>query len=100
MKLKKTDKDFILNSILGLIKKDQINSITLFGSYARGTASEKSDVDIAINMGTPIPAHIWVMIEEKLDESDLLMKVDIVDYHRVSESFQKLIDESGEIICP
>ena len=66
---------------LGRFKKDNeekygIQSIGIFGSFARDQATELSDVDIVVKMETPNPFTI-VHIKEEL-EGQLDMPVDIV----------------------
>lgn len=65
-------------------------SIALFGSYAKGSVKMSSDVDIAI-----IPKGEWdqsklTLLREKLEESNIPCKVDIVDFSLVSPEFRRL----------
>lgn len=43
--------DEIKNKIIPIAQKYGVKSISLFGSYARGEATEDSDVDILIDLG-------------------------------------------------
>lgn len=70
--LRKLVKDFFQ-------KKDQIVSVDLFGSYAKGTNTEDSDIDLAIlcdvkNMPSKMDILYW-----RQDLSDILFKeVDLI----------------------
>lgn len=70
-------------------------TIYLFGSYAKGTATKFSDIDIAIDLGRPLDTKVWSLLDEAFSESDILQKVDLVDIHRAKESFKKIILEEG-----
>ncbi|MFC1841640.1 nucleotidyltransferase family protein [Candidatus Dependentiae bacterium] len=69
--------------------------IYLFGSRARGTHSEKSDIDIAIDEGKEIrPGRIGEAIN-MFAESRIPYKVDVVDFHGISEKMQYFIKKEG-----
>lgn len=64
-------------------------SIALFGSFATGTNTDVSDIDIAV-----IPRGKWKrsklsLIREKLEELPVPYTVDLVDFSIVSEQFRK-----------
>ena len=61
----------------------------LFGSYAKGTATEKSDVDLLIS--TDIVGLKFFGIAERLRET-LHKKVDLLDLRQLADN-QALIDE-------
>ncbi len=52
--------------------------VYLFGSRARGTNSEHSDVDIAIDSKVDIRKEL-ILLREVIEESSLPYKVDLVD---------------------
>ena len=62
-----------------------------FGSRVSGTAKPYSDLDIAVMDEKPIHLLTLSALTEALSESDLPFKVDIVDWHRISEEFQQVI---------
>lgn len=70
-----------------------------FGSRAKWTAKEFSDLDLAIISDRPIPFKIISSIEEDLSEAPLPYKVDILDWAKVSEDFKKIILEEKVIIA-
>lgn len=69
-----------------------------FGSRIQGNAQRFSDLDLAL-IG---PGKMdWRRMEELKDafaESDLPIKVDVLDWHTLSESFQKIIKANYEEI--
>jgi predicted nucleotidyltransferase len=69
--------------------------VLLFGSFAVGRARKNSDVDIAIKGVGPLSPVLWQNLETELEESSFSRAVDIVDYHRVSDDFKKIIDRDG-----
>lgn len=71
----------------------------VFGSRVKGTAKQYSDVDIAIMSDAPVDLLALSTLEEEFANSDLLFKVDLVDWHRISKEFQELItDEYVELV--
>jgi hypothetical protein len=50
-----------------------------------------SDLDIAIKMDTAIPRKTLFNIEEDFEESNLNYQVDLLDLHRISDSFSRNI---------
>jgi len=69
-----------------------------FGSRVHWTAQDRSDLDLAIRSISPIPANIMSALRDDFSESDLLMKVDVLDMASVDEKFRKLIEEEYSVI--
>jgi predicted nucleotidyltransferase len=65
--------------------------LSLFGSRARGCYGPFSDIDIVAEGEGPIPLLILARIESDLSESDLPVKVDLIDAHRASADFLEAI---------
>lgn len=63
--------------------------VFLFGSRTKKKAFRYSDFDIGILGEKPVPLKILATIEGELEESDLPVVVDLVDFQRVSEKFKK-----------
>lgn len=55
----------------------QIERIYLFGSRARGDASPRSDIDLAIAC-PGADARVWADICEAVDGADTLLRIDVV----------------------
>ena len=66
-----------------------------FGSRARGNPKQLSDLDLCFF--DDIPLNTQAHLEEDFEESDLPYKVDIVNWNKCSESFQKIIKE--DLVC-
>lgn len=67
--------------------------IWAFGSRAKWSAKEFSDLDIAIISDKPISIAILANLEEDFSESSLPFNVDIIDWSTIDESFKKIISE-------
>lgn len=80
----------IYDSIIDFAKQCKTNKVVLFGSRARGTNQDKSDIDIAI-----YGCNDFEEFKRKVDEELWsLLKIDIVN---MDESYisQELIKEIG-----
>ena len=74
-----------------------IKRVFLFGSYAKGTANEKSDVDLLIEKGLPLSLLNLVAIQQEAKES-LGLDVDIVSLAGVGADFQDEIKGTEVLI--
>jgi len=71
--------------------------IIIYGSRARKDDREGSDIDIALDMGKTIEDASLAAIINDLEESDLPIHFDVVDFHKVSERMQKEILKDGVV---
>jgi uncharacterized protein len=62
-----------------------------FGSRVSGTPRQYSDLDIALDNGQSIDISDIAKIKETLENTDLPIQVDMVDYHSISESFRAIV---------
>jgi uncharacterized protein len=63
--------------------------VMLFGSWARGTAEERSDIDIGI-MGTNlVPQKTLVRMKQEIEGIPTLRSIDIVDLKTKSPEFRE-----------
>ncbi len=80
----------ILREVLG----SQEVVVYLFGSWARGEATSVSDIDIALDSANPLPPGILARLRERLEESHVPYRVDVVDLTGADPAFrQRIIDE-------
>ncbi len=64
----------------------------VFGSRATRTAWRYSDLDLAVECDTPLGFDVLGAVTEALSESDLPIKVDVVDLLAVEPRFRALIE--------
>ena len=62
-----------------------------FGSRAKWTAKEFSDLDLAIIGDTPLSIALTADMKEAFQESALPFKIDIVDWASITPSFRQII---------
>jgi len=60
-----------------LKEKFQVKSIGIFGSYARGEQTKKSDIDMLVEFDVPVGFFKFIDLENYLSEK-LRVKVDLV----------------------
>ena len=86
--------DRVYKDIIRFADADKILKIILFGSRAKGTHTERSDIDIAVS-GGDFDAFYYD-IKEK---SHSLLTFDVIELDKnVSEELKKEIDRDGVII--
>ena len=66
--------DRILRELSGFAQKYSVNKIILFGSRARGTNTERSDIDIAV-----AGADDFDKLVEKVEELPTLYSIDLLN---------------------
>jgi len=74
------------------MNKYNIDNIGIFGSYARGTASENSDLDILVGFKKPNGLGFVTLAEEL--ESLLKVKVDLVSVNAIKPKMMNYVKES------
>lgn len=65
--------------------------VYLFGSWAKGSATDRSDIDLAVLGPHPVPWRQWVILKQAVDEIPMLRKIDVVDLQRAGAIFRKNI---------
>ena len=63
-----------------------------FGSRVKGTARKFSDLDLAIDAGGPLGLAAMALLEQDLSDSDLPIKVDVVDLSVAQPAFRKMVE--------
>ncbi len=69
--------------------------VYLFGSWARGEATQLSDIDVAIDPPTPLPRGTLARLREQLEESSVPYHVDVVDLSRADPEFRRRVLAEG-----
>ncbi|MBD5466957.1 MAG: nucleotidyltransferase [Lachnospiraceae bacterium] len=67
-----------------------VKRLYLFGSYAKGTASEKSDVDLLVEKGKPMSLLKLSGMRQMVQEA-LNLSVDLVTTAGIEDNFRKEI---------
>lgn len=81
----------VLQEILQFARDAGVERLVLFGSRARGTHSERSDIDFAVYGGDFDAFYFRVQ-----EETESLLEFDLIDMHRkVSPSLLEEIEREG-----
>jgi hypothetical protein len=87
----------LISQIIKILKKNNVKKAGIFGSYARGEQTEKSDIDLLIEP----PKNIgfgFVKIQMELQDS-LGKRIDLVSYNRISPYLKnRILNEEVKII--
>lgn len=69
--------------------------VTLFGSWVKGTARDRSDIDVAVNCDE----HTFDKIEYRVKQIDTLRKIDLVNLKNCKkQNFIEEIKQYGKIL--
>lgn len=79
----------IKSKIIRVLKEKGIKKAGIFGSYARGEQTKKSDVDILIDPPKEMGIEFYGLMVELEDE--LGRKVDLLSYNGINPNFKKYI---------
>jgi predicted nucleotidyltransferase len=93
--LPEKDRDLLLQ-ILGQHVPDR--EVWAFGSRVTGKAQRFSDLDVAILGEKPLDLDRFCDLTDAFSESDLPIRVDVVDWAAASPTFQDLIRARHEIL--
>jgi len=99
MKIKDKELQKIAKIAVPILKKNGIVKAGIFGSYARGEARKRSDIDMLIKVGRKkfsLLDHVRLEreLEEKLDK-----KVDLLTYNGINHLLKnRILDEEVRII--
>ncbi|MCA3155589.1 MAG: restriction endonuclease subunit S [Burkholderiales bacterium] len=88
-----------LEIVQGILKKYvPLCEVWAFGSRAKWTAKEYSDLDLAIITDRPLSLDVSASLSDDFSESDLPWRVDVVDWATTSESFRKVIERDKIVV--
>jgi len=80
----------LIRSVLGAPTR-----IWWFGSWVRGTAVPRSDIDLAVDAGRSLEASESARLREVLDSLSTLRGIDLVDLHALNEIRREAILREG-----
>ena len=83
----------VIIDITALARKHGIGKIILFGSRARGTHTERSDIDIAV-YGGDFDSFYWD-IQERVHT---LLTFDIIDGNKITAELKNEIERDGVVL--
>jgi predicted nucleotidyltransferase len=72
--------------------------VWVFGSRVTGTAKPHSDLDLVIRGSVKLSTKVLSSLNESFATSDLPMRVDVVDWNRISPEFRKIVEKQHERI--
>ena len=81
-----------------LQKRVPFAEVRVFGSRVTGTAKKHSDIDLAIVSKSPLESSVLSQLKIDFEESDLPFRVDLLDWHAISDCFRELILKKYEVI--
>ncbi len=91
-----------LNILKTIISKHVASNITvlIFGSRINGSAKKYSDIDICLKCDDDIDDEVIFQLKEAFSVSELLFRVDIVEYQKCTDAFKRIIDQNNVKIYP
>ena len=72
--------------------------VRAFGSRATWTAKDYSDLDLAVVGKGALDWETLGRLQEAFEESTLPMRVDVLDWHAIAESFRKVIEQDYAVL--
>ena len=87
-------------AIVQRILKEHVQEceVRAFGSRVAWTAKDFSDLDLAVVDEGPLPWQVLSRLKEAFEESPLPMRIDVLDWHAISESFRKVIERDYVVV--
>jgi predicted nucleotidyltransferase len=83
-------REIVLDELRGL----QVQ-VFLFGSYATGKVWRGSDIDVGVLPVEPLPLGLLTELRERLENSTILPKVDVVNLREVDPDFRERVLRHG-----
>ncbi len=88
-----------LKIVLDILQKHiPKNEVWAFGSRAKWTAKEYSDLDLCIISSAPLSFSLLGALADDFTDSNLPYKVDVVDWATVSESFREILKQDRVVV--
>lgn len=90
--INESEKELLLELI---IKKLPNCKIYLFGSRAENKFTDGSDIDLALDNGSPIEINKILSLYSKIEDTSIPLFVDLVDLNTASDCLKKQIIKKG-----
>jgi predicted nucleotidyltransferase len=90
-----TPEDHIQGLTKLIAAHEGVKRVILFGSRARGYATPRSDIDLAVDVSDDVT---WRVVDELVEEYPTLLKIDLVRLSDGCGEFEKAIIESGKVL--
>lgn len=74
----------IIKQVTAICKKNNVEHLSLFGSYAKGTATRCSDLDFIVYGSVDME-----LLREQVDEIMTLKKIDLFEYDLCQNQYLK-----------
>ncbi|MFQ3548332.1 MAG: nucleotidyltransferase domain-containing protein [Armatimonadota bacterium] len=88
-----------LDEIKEILKKHVPEcKVIAYGSRVTGKAKKYSDLDLAIIGDREIEMKRIIELEDELQNSDIPIRVEILDWHTISDSFKEIIMNKYEVL--
>ena len=88
-----------LNIVRGILKTHAPDiEVKAFGSRVDGNPKQHSDLDIVLMSDQEVASQQMAILKEAFEESDLPIKIDVVDWMTISDLFKKIIEEKCEVL--
>ena len=85
-----------LNIVKEILKKHLPDrAVIVFGSRVTGKIKPYSDLDLCLMGGKPVSIAVLAHLKEAFSDSNLTIRVDVVDWANISPEFQAVISEQS-----
>ncbi len=84
--------------IIGKYLDLNVYKVFIFGSRVKDRGDEYSDIDVGIEGPKSIPAATMTYIEEDIENTPFLYKIEVVDFKRVAPDFYNVAKKYIEFI--
>ena len=91
----KASKDKIKETVVPILKKHNVKRASLFGSIVSGNYTDKSDIDILVELDDGLSLLDFIDIKLEIEDATK-RKVDLVEYANIKPSLKKYILKQQE----
>ncbi len=91
----KATKDKIKETVVPILKRHNVKRASLFGSIVSGNYTDKSDIDILVELDDGLSLLDFIDIKLEIEDATK-RKVDLVEYANIKPSLKKYILKQQE----